>query len=50
MVTADPIEVDMEAVEHWDTAAVDPSNRKVTKKIKRTQAATVAELRTREEG
>lgn len=50
LVTADPIDVDMEAVEHWDTAAVDPTDRKVTKKVKRTPAASMAEMRAREEG
>lgn len=50
MVTADPIDVDQEAVEGWDTAAVDPTNRKITKRVKRTERPSMGELRAREEG
>jgi hypothetical protein len=46
--SCDPLELDMEAVELWDTAAVDPTDRKVTKKLKRTAAPTMSELRARE--
>lgn len=43
-----PIEVDREAVEHWDTAAVDP-DRQVAKRIRRVKVP-MSELRQVEDG
>lgn len=43
----EPIDVDLETVEGWDTAAIDPSDRKKTKTLKRGPRESVAALRAR---
>jgi hypothetical protein len=50
VTNCDPIDVDLEAVEGWDTASIDPANeRKQTKKLKVGKRESMAALRAREE-